>query len=238
MWCRDTKWVIAIRILVPIDLPGGFPNGSAGKEYTCSAGDMGLIPGWRRSPGEGSGNPLQYSCLEIPRDRRNLAGYSPWGCKELDTTENNNNKTCLNLSYHKLSICIKYNTCFFLKSTIKWDMPVQKTVNHAHTLMMILFSFFTYLCFQNDLWCMMYDHSYQNNFWNEGNKIFTIFIRVLCLLFGNSISMLGWAKTAPTLVPRLFFESPPEFNRVYKQNDFRLDTQRHSLERGEQSEGS
>lgn len=59
-----------------------------------------------------------------------------------------------------------------------------------------------------------------------------------CAYFGNSISMLGWAKRAPTLVPRLFFESQPEFNRVYKQNDFRLDTQRHSLERGEQSEGS
>ena len=155
MWCRGTKWVIAIRILVPIDLPGAFPNGSAGKASTCSAGDMGLIPGWRRSPGEGSGNPLQYFCLEIPRDRRSLAGYSPWGYKESDTTENNNNKTCLNLSYHKLSICIKYNTCFFFKSTIKWDMPVQKTVNHAHTLMMILFSFFTYLCFQNDVWCMI-----------------------------------------------------------------------------------
>ena len=115
MWCRGTKWVIAIRILVPIDLPGGFPSGSAGKESTCSAGDMGLIPGWRRSPGEGSVNPLQYSCLEIPRDRRSLAGYSPWGYKELDTTENNNNKTCLNLSYHKLSICINIIPVFFLK---------------------------------------------------------------------------------------------------------------------------
>ena len=39
-------------------------------------GDAGLIPGLRRSPGEGNGNPLQYSCLENPR-QRNLAGYSP-----------------------------------------------------------------------------------------------------------------------------------------------------------------
>ena len=43
-----------------------------GKESTCSAGDtggMGLIPGLRRSPGGGQGNPLQYSCLENPIDR-------------------------------------------------------------------------------------------------------------------------------------------------------------------------
>ena len=44
--------------------PLGFPGGSAGKESTCSAGDLGLIPGLGRSPGEGNGNPLQYSGLE------------------------------------------------------------------------------------------------------------------------------------------------------------------------------
>ena len=42
----------------------GFPGGSEGKESTCSAGDLGFIPGAGRSPGEGYGNPLQYSCLE------------------------------------------------------------------------------------------------------------------------------------------------------------------------------
>ena len=45
-------------------------------------GDVGLIPGLGRSPG----NPLQYSCLENPMDR-SLAGYSPECCKELDMTE-------------------------------------------------------------------------------------------------------------------------------------------------------
>ena len=35
---------------------------------TCNAGDLGSIPGWGRSPGEGNDNPLQYSCLEKPRD--------------------------------------------------------------------------------------------------------------------------------------------------------------------------
>ena len=47
----------------------GFPGTLDGKESACSAGDMGLIPGSGRSPGGGYGNPLQYSCLENPKDR-------------------------------------------------------------------------------------------------------------------------------------------------------------------------
>ena len=50
-----------------------FPDGSADKESSCNAGDtgdVGLIPGWGRSAGEGNGNPLQYSCLENSMDRR------------------------------------------------------------------------------------------------------------------------------------------------------------------------
>ena len=47
----------------------GFPGGSDGKESACSTGDLGLIPGFRRSPGEGNGNPLQYSFLENSMDR-------------------------------------------------------------------------------------------------------------------------------------------------------------------------
>ena len=47
----------------------GFPGGSVGKESTCDAGDVGLIPELGRSPGEGNGNLLQYSCLENPMDR-------------------------------------------------------------------------------------------------------------------------------------------------------------------------
>ena len=49
--------------------------------------DLGSIPGWRRFPGEGNGNLLQYSCLEITMDRGAWPGYSPWGRKELDMTE-------------------------------------------------------------------------------------------------------------------------------------------------------
>ena len=48
----------------------GFPGCSVGKESACNAGNLSSIPGWGRSPGEGNGNPLQYSCLENPMDRR------------------------------------------------------------------------------------------------------------------------------------------------------------------------
>ena len=53
----------------------------------CKAGDLGLIPGLGRSRGGGHVNPLRYSCLEYPHGQRSLGGYSPWGCKELGTTE-------------------------------------------------------------------------------------------------------------------------------------------------------
>ena len=55
--------------------------GSAGKESACNAGDLGLIPGLERSPGEGKGYSLQYSGLENSMD------YSPWDRKESDMTE-------------------------------------------------------------------------------------------------------------------------------------------------------
>ena len=46
-----------------------FPGGSVAKNPSASEGDAGSIPGLGRSPGEGNGNPLQYSCLEVPMDR-------------------------------------------------------------------------------------------------------------------------------------------------------------------------
>ena len=47
----------------------GFPGGSDDTESACKVGEPGLIPGSGRSPGEGNGNPLQYSCLENPMDK-------------------------------------------------------------------------------------------------------------------------------------------------------------------------
>ena len=63
-----------------------FPGGSDGKASAYNVGDLGSIPGSGRSPGEGNGNPLQYSCLENPMDGEAL-GYIPWGRKESNTTE-------------------------------------------------------------------------------------------------------------------------------------------------------
>ena len=63
-----------------------FPGGSAIKNLPADAGDVGSILGLERSPGEGNGNPLQYSCLEKSHGQRRLAGYSSWGRKVLDMT--------------------------------------------------------------------------------------------------------------------------------------------------------
>ena len=65
----------------------GFPGGSDGKGSICNVGDLGSILGLGRSPGGEHGNPLQYSWLENPHGQRSLAGYSPQGCKESNTTE-------------------------------------------------------------------------------------------------------------------------------------------------------
>ena len=66
-------------------------GGSEVKASACNVGDLGSIPGLGRSPGEGNGNPLQYSCLENPMDGGAWWGppwtMSPWGRKESDTTE-------------------------------------------------------------------------------------------------------------------------------------------------------
>ena len=69
--------------MISVDFPGGLDD----KESTCNAGDLGLIPGLGRSPGEGNGKPLQYSCLENSHGQRSLVGYSPCGHRELNMTE-------------------------------------------------------------------------------------------------------------------------------------------------------
>ena len=63
--------------------PLGFPGGLDSKASACNAGDLGLIPGLGRYPGEGNSYPLQYPGLEKSMDYV----YSAWGLKELDSTE-------------------------------------------------------------------------------------------------------------------------------------------------------
>ena len=61
--------------------------GSDSKKSACNAGDLGLIPELGRSPGEENGNPPQYSLPGESHGQRSLAGYSPWGHKELEIIE-------------------------------------------------------------------------------------------------------------------------------------------------------
>ena len=75
----------------------GFPDGASHKEHTCQCGDRrdeGSISRLGKSPRVGNGNPLQYSCLEKFHGQRSLAGYSPWGHKELKMVE------------YQLSLCV------------------------------------------------------------------------------------------------------------------------------------
>ena len=100
LWC----WVLTHRPVGWQGLPGSWMHperfsggnedglqkvhgGSDGKESACNVGDLGLIPGSGRSPREGHGNPLRYSCLENPHGQRSLVGYSPWGREESDMTK-------------------------------------------------------------------------------------------------------------------------------------------------------
>jgi len=65
----------------------GFRGGSDAKESACNAGDLGLIPGSGRSPGEGNGLPTPIFLPEESHGQRSLVGYGPWGRKESDATE-------------------------------------------------------------------------------------------------------------------------------------------------------
>ena len=66
---RGAWWATVHEVASLIYIYMGFPHGSVGKSSACNAGGPGSIPGLRRSPGEGNGNPLKYSCLENPMDR-------------------------------------------------------------------------------------------------------------------------------------------------------------------------
>ena len=66
VWMNAVKWLCC------------FPGGSDSKEPTDNAGDLGSIPGLRRSPGGDHGNLLKYSCLENPHGQRSLDGYGPF----------------------------------------------------------------------------------------------------------------------------------------------------------------
>jgi len=94
MWDLFMLFYLSLKVTLRIMCQPCF---STGKESTCNAGDLGLIPGLGRSPGEAKGYPLQYSGLENSMD------YSPWGCKESDMTERLSVHFCLFFSWENWS---------------------------------------------------------------------------------------------------------------------------------------
>ena len=85
--CEFQVYINVIQFVCVCVCVYGFTGGSDGKASACSVGDLDSTPGSARFPGDGHGNPLQYSCLENPHGQRSLVGYSPWSPKELDMTE-------------------------------------------------------------------------------------------------------------------------------------------------------
>ena len=96
---------VYLTAVAPTEVLLGFHCGSASKESTCNMGDLGLIPGLGRCPGEGKGSPLQYSGLE-----NSMGLFSLWGYKELDMTEQ------LSLSLSLFILCILFNKLNFNSS--------------------------------------------------------------------------------------------------------------------------
>ena len=76
---KEKSLIVYTSICMCLRIKMGFHGGSDGIESACNSGDTGSVPGLGRSPGEGYGYPLHYSCLENYYGQRNLSGYSPWG---------------------------------------------------------------------------------------------------------------------------------------------------------------
>ena len=117
----------------------GFPGSSEGKESACNARDLGSVSGLGRSPGGGQGNPLQCSCPENPHGRRSLAGYSPRGAIEPDTTEH---ALSWQDTYRFVACGLQWTLAnniksvyrqTILQSTLSHDFPI-----HSHNLSTLL----------------------------------------------------------------------------------------------------
>ena len=113
-------------------------------------GDLASIPGLRRSPGGGHGNPLQYSCLENPHERRSLAGQGPWGHKESDMTKHST----------------QHNLIYFIsiQDFWSWDLsiPVKITEDSPQSFLSIWVLFSSIICcdaFSSILVCTCFAHS-------------------------------------------------------------------------------
>ena len=107
----DEVWDLVLTIFRWAFVHRSFPGGSEVKASACNAGELGSFPGSGRSPGEGNGNSLQYSCLENPMDR-GAWWATVHGIAESDTTER--------LHFHfSLSLDIEVDVVIGLD--LEWD---------------------------------------------------------------------------------------------------------------------
>ena len=100
-------------------------NNNNNNKTACDTGDQGSVPGWRKFPGEGNSNPLQYSCLENFMDRGAWHGTVHEVCKESDTTEQ------LTISFH---------------SQQEWEDTVKLILNKMSNLIALYLN--NYICFR------------------------------------------------------------------------------------------
>ena len=122
-----------MRIYPLFRFPVGFPGGSAGKESTCNARDLGSIPGLRWSPGEENGYPLQYSSLENSMDcivREITKSWTWLSDFHFHFSED--------LSIHSSSYCF----CNSFRQS--WGMWIQETIENFKLLNFVGFGFCTY----------------------------------------------------------------------------------------------
>ena len=101
-----------------------FPGVSMVNNPPANAGDMGLIPGLERSPGEGNGNPLQYSCLGNPMD-----SSSPWGHERVRQDLASKQQRLNSCSYLKLNV--KLNNTYFIMVTLN-SIKKKKKIHETH----------------------------------------------------------------------------------------------------------
>ena len=140
-----------------------FPGGSDGKASAYNEGDSGSIPGLGRSPGQGNGNPLQYSCLEKSHRWRSLAGYSQRGCKESDTTEwlHFRMKIFHGKALYSLSLQALWYSGRELTSTVGWSEFMCLLLNLFSIRSWVIYSnspglFFFFLLYKENKWVLIY----------------------------------------------------------------------------------
>ena len=107
-----------------LTLKEGFSGGLVVKNLPPNAGDVGLIPGSGRFRGEGNGNPLQYSCWEIPWTEEPV-GYSSWGCR--NQTEASEHSTWFaylpGIPHVCLALSDKFNITYIHLELQSWQIP-------------------------------------------------------------------------------------------------------------------